>query len=122
MDAAINPYAPGAGQRPPELAGRDEETRAFEILMERLERRLPERGLILTGLRGVGKTVLINEFRGMAERRGWIVTKVEARSDVSFRRLAAQALNRAMRAALGKGPKRALLQRALRVFKSFSLT
>jgi hypothetical protein len=121
VDAAINPYAPGAGQRPPELAGRDEEVRAFGILMERLERLLPERGLILTGLRGVGKTVLINEFRGMAERRGWIVAKIEARSDVAFRRLAAQALNQAMRAALGKGKGRHLLQRALRVFKSFSL-
>src|SRR5580765_4472229 len=121
MDAAINPYAPGAGQRPPELAGRDQEIRAFGILIERLERLLPERGLILTGLRGVGKTVLINEFRGMAERRGWIVAKIEARGDVAFRRLAAQALNQAMRAALGKGKGRQRLQRALRVFKSFSL-
>jgi hypothetical protein len=122
MDAAINPYAPGAGQRPPELAGRTDEIRGFDVLMERLERRLPERGLILTGLRGVGKTVLINEFRGMAERRGWIVAKVEARSDAPFRQLAAQALNRAMRGALGRGRGHPRLQHALRVFKSFSLT
>jgi hypothetical protein len=122
MDPAVNPYAPGAGQRPPELAGRDQEVRTFAILMERLERRLPERGLILTGLRGVGKTVLINEFRGMAERRGWIVAKVEARGDASFRRLAAQSLNQAMRAARGRGRGKERLERALRVFKSFSLT
>ncbi len=121
MDAAINPYAPGAGQRPPELAGRDEEVRSFEILMERLERRLPERGSILTGLRGVGKTVLINEFRGIAERRGWIAAKVEARSDAPFRRLASQSLNQAMRAAHGRGKGKDRLERALRVFKSFSL-
>jgi hypothetical protein len=121
MDAALNPYAPGAGQRPPELAGRDGELRAFDLLLERFARRLPERGMILTGLRGVGKTVLLNEFRARAEAKGWLVAKVEARSDATLRPLVAQALNQGLRAALGRGRGKELLKRALSIFKSFSL-
>ena len=60
MDPVRNPYAPGAGQRPPELAGRDAELTAFDVALERVERGRPERSLVLTGLRGVGKTVLLN--------------------------------------------------------------
>ena len=66
-----NPFAPGAGQRPPELAGRDREVDAFEIVLERVARGRPERSLVLTGLRGVGKTVLLGELRSMAVRAGW---------------------------------------------------
>jgi hypothetical protein len=54
MDPIRNPYAPGAGQRPPELAGRDEQLQAFEVVLERVSRGRPERSLVLTGLRGVG--------------------------------------------------------------------
>ncbi|NED51722.1 ATP-binding protein, partial [Micromonospora aurantiaca] len=56
MDPVRNPYAPGAGQRPPELAGRDRELRQFEVVLERVARGRPERSMIITGLRGVGKT------------------------------------------------------------------
>src|SRR5205823_13836215 len=99
----------------------DAELRAFELLLERFARRLPERGMILTGLRGVGKTVLLNEFRARAEAKGWIVAKVEARSDATFRPLVAQALNQGLRASLGRGRGKELLKRALSIFKSFSL-
>ena len=51
MDPVRNPYAPGAGQRPPELAGRDGELQAFEVTLERIARGRPERCVILTGLR-----------------------------------------------------------------------
>jgi hypothetical protein len=71
MDPVRNPFAPGAGQRPPELAGRDREVDAFEIVLERVARGRPERSLVLTGLRGVGKTVLLGELRSMAIRAGW---------------------------------------------------
>ena len=54
MDPIRNPYAPGAGQRPPELAGRDEQLAAFEVVLERVAKGRPERSLVLTGLRGVG--------------------------------------------------------------------
>jgi Cdc6-like AAA superfamily ATPase len=63
VDPVRNPYAPGAGQRPPELAGRDAELAAFDVALERVERGRPERSLILTGLRGVGKTVLLYALR-----------------------------------------------------------
>ena len=63
VDPIRNPYAPGAGQRPPELAGRDEQLRAFDVVLERVAKGRPERSLVLTGLRGVGKTVLLNALR-----------------------------------------------------------
>jgi len=63
MDPIRNPYAPGAGQRPPELAGRDEQLGAFDVVLERVAHGRPERSLVLTGLRGVGKTVLLNALR-----------------------------------------------------------
>ena len=70
MDPIRNPFAPGAGQRPPELAGRERELKAFEIVLERVARGRPERSLMLTGLRGVGKTVLLGELRSMAIKHG----------------------------------------------------
>ena len=66
MDPVRNPYAPGAGQRPPELAGRDKQIDAFDVVLERIARGRPERSVVLTGLRGVGKTVLLNQLRSAA--------------------------------------------------------
>jgi hypothetical protein len=97
MDPVRNPFAPGAGQRPPELAGRDKELDAFEIVLERVARGRPERSLVLTGLRGVGKTVLLGELRSMAMRAGWGAGKIEARPDADLRRPLAAALHRAIR-------------------------
>ena len=70
MDPIGNPYAPGAGQRPPELAGREEQLDAFDVVLERIARGSPERSIVLTGLRGVGKTVLLNALRSAAVRAG----------------------------------------------------
>jgi hypothetical protein len=97
VDPVRNPYAPGAGQRPPELAGRDAELTAFDVALERVERGRPERSLILTGLRGVGKTVLLNALRSKALDRGWGTGKVEARPDTSLRRPFTGALHAAVR-------------------------
>jgi AAA ATPase domain len=97
VDPVRNPYAPGAGQRPPELAGRDAELAAFDIALERVERCRPERSLVLTGLRGVGKTVLLNALRSKALDRGWGTGKVEARPDTSLRRPLTGALHAAVR-------------------------
>ncbi|WP_028650845.1 ATP-binding protein [Nocardioides halotolerans] len=102
MDPVRNPYAPGAGQRPPELAGRGEQVRAFDVVLERVARHRPERSLVLTGLRGVGKTVLLNALRGQAVRKGWGTGKLEARPDQSLRRPLASALHQAVRE-LGPG-------------------
>jgi predicted ATPase len=97
VDPIRNPYAPGAGQRPPELAGRDEQLRAFDVVLERVAHRRPERSLVLTGLRGVGKTVLLNALRSQAVRKGWGTGKLEARPDQRLRRPLASALHQAVR-------------------------
>jgi len=120
MDPVANPFAPGAGRRPPELAGRDQELDRFEVLLARAERGNVDRGIVLTGLRGVGKTVLLNEFRAIAEAHHWIVGKVEAGVDRSFRHLASQALNASLRTAGARyGGER--FRSLLAVFKAFSL-
>jgi hypothetical protein len=97
MDPVRNPYAPGAGQRPPELAGRDEQLRAFDVTLERVAAGRPERSVVLTGLRGVGKTVLLNALRSAAVRTDWGTGKLEARPDQPLRRPLAGALHMAIR-------------------------
>ena len=121
MDPVRNPFAPGAGQRPPELAGRAKEISAFEVVLERVARGRPERSLVLTGLRGVGKTVLLGELRSMAVRRGWGAGKVEARPDADLRRPLSAALHRAVRevAVRHRAPDR--VEHVLGVLKAFAL-
>src|SRR4051812_5336276 len=97
MDPVRNPYAPGAGQRPPELAGRDPQLRAFDVVLERVAKGRPERSVVLTGLRGVGKTVLLNALRSAAVRRQWGTGKLEARPDQPLRRPLSSALHQAVR-------------------------
>jgi hypothetical protein len=121
MDPVRNPYAPGAGQRPPELAGRDRELAAFEVVLERVARGRPERSLVLTGLRGVGKTVLLNALRSQAIGRLWGTGKIEARPDQSLRRPLAAALHMAVRelAPRHRAPDR--VDAFLGVLKAFAL-
>ena len=119
MDPVANPYAPGAGQRPPELAGRDRELGAFEVVLERVARGRPERSLVLTGLRGVGKTVLLNTMRSAAVRRGWGTGKLEARPDTPLRRPLAAALHLAVRELSGRNRDEA--DDVLGVIKAFAL-
>jgi hypothetical protein len=97
VDPVRNPYAPGAGQRPPELAGRDVQLRAFDVVLERVVKGRPERSLVLTGLRGVGKTVLLNALRSAAVRRRWGTGKLEARPEQGLRRPLSSALHQAVR-------------------------
>src|SRR5579872_4107719 len=121
MDPVRNPYAPGAGQRPPELTGRDREIQQFEVVLERVARGRPERSMVLTGLRGVGKTVLLNAFRSMAMQRLWGTGKIEARPDQSIRRPVASALHMAVRelAPRHRAPDR--IDGFLGVLKAFSM-
>jgi hypothetical protein len=97
VDPIRNPYAPGAGQRPPELAGRDDQLRAFSVVLERVARSKPERSIVLTGLRGVGKTVLLNALRSAAVRAHWGTGKLEARPEQRLRRPISAALHVAVR-------------------------
>ncbi len=118
MDPIRNPYAPGAGQRPPELAGRDDQLRAFAVVLERIARSKPERSIVLTGLRGVGKTVLLNALRSAAVRAHWGTGKLEARPDQRLRRPISAALHVAVRE-LGH-PKSEDVDYVLGVIKAFA--
>jgi len=72
VDPIANPYTPGAGSRPSELAGRGAQLRQFEILIGRLKRGTTEQSMVIKGLRGVGKTVLLNAFQDQAESQDFL--------------------------------------------------
>jgi hypothetical protein len=121
VDPVRNPYAPGAGQRPPELAGRARELEQFDVVLERVARSRPERSLVLTGLRGVGKTVLLNTLRSQAIGRMWGTGKVEARPDQSIRRPLSAALHMAVREIAGRHRAPDRVEDFLGVLKAFAL-
>ena len=78
MDPIKNPFSPGAGSPPPELVGRDPVLEQARILLGRVRQRRPEKSMLLTGLRGVGKTVLLNEIKRMADDEGYRTIFIEA--------------------------------------------
>jgi len=121
VDPIRNPYTPGAGTRPPALTGRDDQIERFALLLDRLSIGRPERSMLITGLRGVGKTVLLNRFEGMAEERGWQAAVHEVRHDTDLRRLIARLSRRILlrMQRLERAKDRA--RQALRVLKAFSL-
>lgn len=122
VDAVTNPYSPGAGLRPAVLAGREAELAAFDAMLARAELGRSSRGPVLTGLRGVGKTVLLNELARRAEARDWMVVELEVRRDGSRGALAT--LTRDLAAALKRRQSKlsALARKALSSIKGFSLT
>lgn len=93
MDPALNPYTPGSGLRPPSLQGRDAEIDAFDLLVAKAKARNYDRGMMLTGLRGVGKTSLLTSLRGHADHHNWYTVQLEAQpssanSKVNYKQLA----------------------------------
>ena len=122
MDPISNPYSPGAGKRPPALAGRDDQIAAFDVAVRRLAVGRSDRSQMLTGLRGVGKTVLLREYRDIAAGHGWVSQSLEASDDSPFvRQIAAVAQG----ALLDLTPGRRLSQiasRVLGVLRSFQLS
>lgn len=78
MDLIKNPYSPGAGSPPPELVGRDPVLEQARILIGRIKNKRSEKSMLLTGLRGVGKTVLLNEIDRMAKESGCHTISIEA--------------------------------------------
>lgn len=78
MDRVRNPFTPGAGSRPPLLVGRDAQLDAMSVAVQRMDLGRFERSMLLTGLRGVGKTVLLNDFGRIAQSHGWLHEPVEA--------------------------------------------
>lgn len=92
MHPELNPYNPGSGVAPRVLAGRDDDIAAFDTLIARTKRSLPGRPIVLSGLRGVGKTVLLNRLRGLADHHGWLTIQFEARPGKQGINAARQAL------------------------------
>ncbi len=89
MDKMINPFSPGAGSPPPELVGRDSVLEDARTLLGRVRNKRSEKSLLLTGLRGVGKTVLLNEIEHLARQDGYRTILVEAHDGKSLAALLA---------------------------------
>ena len=81
MDFIKNPFAPGAGSPPPELVGRDSILAQARVLLGRVKHKKSEKSMLLTGLRGVGKTVLLNEIERMARDEEYRTIQIEAHED-----------------------------------------
>ncbi len=121
MDPIRNPYTPGAGSKPPALAGRDAQLDAFRVLLERLRRGRPEKSMIITGLRGVGKTVLLNTFGSIAEHARFATTFTEITHETEFRPLMARLVRRALLSLSPVDRMKERARRAAAVFKAFTL-
>lgn len=84
MDPIKNPFSPGAGTSPPELVGREGVLAQSQVLFGRIQRGKPEQSILLTGLRGVGKTVLLNEMKRGATQAGYRILSIETPEDVGL--------------------------------------
>ena len=119
MDPIRNPYAPGAGTQPPELAGRQEIRETARITLERIRMGRPNKSMMMVGLRGVGKTVLLDRMRLDAEAAGMAALRVEAADDRSLPSMLAPELRVALLRLSMKDAARELAQRALRGLAGF---
>jgi hypothetical protein len=119
MDPRNNPYAPGAGTKPPELAGRDEIIEKAAVSLDRIRSGLAARSMILYGLRGVGKTVLLNQIRLDAEARGFATVPIEAPEDRSLPGILAPVIRSTLIHLSRAKALRASVGRALKVLGSF---
>ncbi|MEW6252330.1 MAG: ATP-binding protein [Planctomycetota bacterium] len=120
MDPIKNPYAPGAGTPPPELAGRDELRKAVGIALARISAGRPAKSILMVGLRGVGKTVLLERLRKDAEQTGIHTTQIEAPEARSLPAMLAPQLRQALLRLSRAEQARALAVRALRGLAGFA--
>ena len=120
MDPINNPYSPGAGTPPPELAGRDEIREAVRICIERLRRGYPTKSVLMVGLRGVGKTVLLDQMRNDAEASGVHTVRIEAPEGRSLPAILAPQLRLALLRLSRIESAKAVAQRALRGLAGFA--
>src|SRR5882757_2499295 len=120
MDPVTNPFAPGAGTPPPELAGRDQLRETVRIALERVRRGLPSKSVLLVGLRGVGKTVLLDRLREDALANGFETIRVEAPEQRSLPALLAPELRVALLRLSRNAKAKHLATRALRGLAGFA--
>ena len=122
MQRRDNPYTPGAGRKPPHLAGHDRDLEDFTSLIEIVSGGGADRSLIYSGLRGVGKTVLLMEMDILAAEAGWATTDVqEVGSQPDFPSTFAQMASRLLREMSRKHQIKERVERALGVVKAFSI-
>ena len=119
VDKVRNPFNPGAGSRPPLLVGRDDQIEAMTIAIQRLAVGRFERSLLLKGLRGVGKTVLLNEFGQIAAQHGWLHSHLEATEDARIASAIAALARRVLLELSVTARAKARAQKALGVLRSF---
>lgn len=120
MDPIKNPYAPGAGTPPPELAGRDELRETVRIALERVRAGRPTKSILMVGLRGVGKTVLLDKLRDDAAALGMETIRVEAPENRSLPAILAPQLRQALLRLSRNEQAKELAQRALRGLAGFA--
>ena len=120
MDRVKNPFAPGAGTPPPELAGRDELRETIRVALERVRLGLPTKSVLMVGLRGVGKTVLLDRMRDDAEACDIQTVRVEAPESRSLPAILAPQLRQALLRLSRNERAKELAQRALRGLAGFA--
>ena len=120
MDPIKNPYAPGAGTPPPELAGREELRETVRIALERVRAGRPTKSILMVGLRGVGKTVLLARLREDAEAAGIQPLRVEAPESRSLPAILAPQLRQALLRLSRNEQAKEFAQRALRGLAGFA--
>ena len=120
MDPVRNPFAPGAGSRPPELAGRETILKDTQTAIQRALLGKPSRSQMLLGLRGVGKTVLLNKIEEMAEAAGHVTSSIEAPERKSLSELLVPRINQALRKLSTSENAKAKAHLALRALRSFA--
>ena len=120
MSPLNNPFSPGAGTQPPELAGRGELREALRVAMERTRKGLSAKSAVMTGLRGVGKTVLLDRMRLDAEDAGLQTLRIEAPEDRSLPGILLPELRQALLRLSRVKQAQALAERALRGLASFA--
>lgn len=120
MDPYLNPFAPGAGSRPPELAGRDEILESARISCGRAIKGRNARSIMLLGLRGTGKTVLLNEIGKIAQEEGLLVSKVESPEGERLARLLYPEMRKVMRSLSSIEAAKQIANRGLKGLRGFA--
>ena len=120
MDPVRNPFAPSAGRRPPELAGRDDILDAARTMTRRAALARYARPVMLIGLRGTGKTVLLNEFRKIGEGEGLLVSNIEAPEGADRARLVIPEMRKVLRSLSTVEAARHWATRGLRGLRNFA--
>jgi AAA ATPase-like protein len=119
MKPELNPFAPGSGSRPPALAGRDDILDSAKVGITRMATGLSSKGLLLVGLRGVGKTVLLNAIQSEVERRGFYTASCECAEGQHLAELLIPQLRGALIKLSSTAATKEVAQRAIRTLHSF---